>query len=68
MKTITNRKRTLGGFLSYHFTRVTPSGKQFRYVLHLSPAEQSNGRAYVANRVRKARRYIKESVDAASRG
>lgn len=52
----------LGGFLSYYFLRTLPDGKPFRYVLHLSPNEQCEGRAGVAKRIRQARNNMQQSM------
>lgn len=63
MKTIENRKREhRGGFVSYYMKRAKPGGRVFSYVLNLSPAEVSNGRPYIAARLRQVRLSIRRSM------
>ena len=63
MKAITNRiKRHPDGFMSVRMQRPAPNGRSYRYMLWISPAEQKNGRDYLAGRIRKARAVLSQSL------
>lgn len=67
MKPIENRVviNERDGYLSIYMTRTRANGRPYLYALHLSPAEQANGRRYVADRIRHARRNLRQAVELA---
>lgn len=63
MRHIVNRiMRHPDGYLSVKMIRPTPDGGTYRYMLWLSPPEQSQGRHHIAKRIKAARRNLQQSI------
>lgn len=63
MKAIINRiKRHTDGFMSLRMERRIQNGRTYRYMLWLSPPEQSQGRHHIAKRIKAARRNLQQAI------